>query len=197
MRLETNAMMGADKNNTDLLEKFWGKIKPFLRKPPNWSVNESEMHSWSTIKELHGNFCLKSIKELPPQKYKVFVEKLQKRFHLSEKSTDSMLDALDCKENEEKLESLKFIETKGYINQGWYFAEMKDGKLDVAYTIYTANFELVEKVHWVFNWWYIIPIGRTFTVELQKPTLEQKEELNKWCASRLYDKILQTFENSE
>ena len=166
--------------NVDFLGKLLQEIKPYLRRPQaDLEAIELEIQNGSTIKDLDGKLCYKSLKKMPIEKYKTFVERLQNRFKVSNETADSMLDALYCGENEEKVESLKFIENNGHINHGWYITEKKDGKIDVAYAIYAGNFKMAQRKSWVFKWWYIFPVGWKYEVE--EPTKDQKAKLDAWC----------------
>lgn len=184
-----------EENHDDVLQKLVQKIQSSLSKPePNSSGNEIE--NQLPIEKLNGNFHYKNTKRLDAQKYKAFVKKLKNRLNLSEKTKDSMLDVLDSEENEEKLEVLWFNNGKGYIYRGWYLAEMKNGKIDIAYVIYAADFQLSKKLveDGVLTWWYIFPIGWKHWVESEL-TMKQKEELNEWCELQLNNNVRKTFEN--
>ena len=185
-----------DEENTDNF--ILQRIKRLLNKPkPTSSVNEYEIESQLKIEKLNGNFYYKSMKKLDADKYKAFVEKLQERLNLSKQSKDSLLDALDCGENEEKLDILWFSDGKGFIYRGWYLAVTKDTGIDIVYGIYTADFQLAKKEtkSWAFNWWYFIPTG--WKTEIQELTLKQKQELGEWCDLQLYKMSHKTFKESK
>ena len=188
--------MMEEEDNVEILEKLLKKIKPWLKKPEtNRRENKVEIE---TIKDLHGYFRYKSMTKMDPKKYESFVERLQKTLNLSDEEKNSLLDVLDCGENEEKVQILKFIDGKGYIYEGWYLAQKKDCKIDVAYAIYTANFKVPEKVikEWALDWWYIIPTGWKTRVEMQIPTTEQQDVLKEWCRRQFYNEVHQKIENS-
>ena len=183
------SMMGEQYNN-EIPYKLFQKIGQYTWLGQKHSTAiEREIQNWSTIKNLNGKFHYKSITNMPVKKYKSFVENVGIRFNLDRKVKDSMLDALICRENEENFKSFKFIDDKGYIYYGWYLTEKKDDTIDVAYAIYTANFELVETERLVLNWWYVFPTGWTYRKELQMPTLQQKNKLEEWCKFKFFNEV--------
>ena len=180
-----------NENRDDIDEKFSQKLKQLLGKSQqNLDEYEREIRSWLTIKNLAGNFHYQTMKELSVENYEAFIKDLQKRFDLIEGKC-SMLDAISCEERQECVQSLKLIHDKGYINHGLLFAQKKDGKLDVAYAIYTAKFEMTEKK--VYTWWYFVPTG--WKHEKETLTFNQTQTLVKWCELQFYNSIYKKFEN--
>ena len=180
-------MMG-EENNVGILEKLCNKIKPWLVRPnQKLRAIECEIERWWKIKGLKGEFHYKTMKRMSVEIYKDIIEELGKRFNLSKNDKDSMLDAVHCEENEEKFESLKFIDGKGHIVFGWYLTEMKNGKIDLAYVIYNADFEMAIKDEWVFRWWFFIPYGWEYNVL----SPDEKGKLDRWCELQFCNKFNQ------
>ena len=72
---------------------------------------------------------------------------------------------------------------------------MRNGTVDVAYAIYTAEFKMAKKGGWGFSSFWYIPYPWKYEVEM--PTPEQKGKLSQWCELQFYKKVHQTFGNGE
>jgi hypothetical protein len=192
--------MDQEKHDT-ILHKLLIKVKPWFGKPkPQLKLeeNESEIGSKSTIKNLLGSFNYKSVTEMTPDKYKILVERLgeSEGFNLSKKDQDSMLDALDCKENEERFQYLGITHGEGYIYLGWFLAKRHEsGEYDLAYVIYSATFRMAETKISCVKWWYFIPYWWEYKIKLQEPTLTQKNTLEEWCKLKFYNEVKDKFHN--
>ena len=93
----------------------------------------------SRFKKFNEDFHSKAIKGISIQKFQGFVARMQKTFGLSEKEKQLLLD--NDRLNKGVLESFMFKDGKGKIYHGRFITAYKNEKIDVAYAIYSVNFE--------------------------------------------------------
>lgn len=143
-----------------------------------------------SFKDFEEKYSCKSSKEIPIDRFKDFVDKLQKRFDLPDTVKDSILDGLDVAENVERLQYFHFKDGKGNIQHGRFITIKRSGKMDLAYAIYTLSFELAEKetVRGSYDWWFgVLPV---WTAKRTKETCnlshDQKDIFSQWCEVKLY-----------
>ena len=153
----------------------------------------------SRFKKFNEDFHSKAIKGISIQKFQGFVARMQKTFELSEKEKQSLLDGLDIDENEGVLESFTFEDGKGKIYRGRFITTYKNEKIDVAYAIYTVNFELPKKNS---NYWWSWLTGLLnrllgHNAEAQALTSDQKDKLNEWCEAKMHHVARERSKESE
>ncbi len=153
-----------------------------------------------TFKKFNNSFFFKAVIQIPAEKYPAFVEKLQKRLELTNKIKKALLDALDCGDGQENVETFQYKDGKGEIYRGGVIAVNKDGKLDVAYAVYNMTFELAEKEanDRVFKWWSYVPIGWEYKKEVQTTlNADVENTLSEWCRLQLCDRFVQECSKNE
>ncbi len=150
------------------------------------------------FKNFDEKYSCKSVKEIPIDEFEAFVtNRLQKRLKLPDTVKESLLDGLYGGENEEKVSEFHFKDGEGDIHHGRFITMKRpDGKMDLAYAIYTLSFELAEKEteHSELEWWfYVLPVGYTThtTKATQNLTESQKDNFNQWCQVKLHDSVAQ------
>ena len=97
------------------------------------------------FKKFNEDFHFKAKKGYSNKQFQDLVAKMQKTFGLSENEVQSLLDGSHTDESKNILESSKFEDGKGKIYRGRFVTAYKKKKIDVAYAIYTLDFELPEK----------------------------------------------------
>lgn len=148
------------------------------------------------FKNFHERHSCKSMKQIPMDEFEGFVtERLQKRLNFPDHVKESLLDGLYGGENEEKVNDFQFKDGKGNIHHGRFITMKRDGKMDIAYAMYTLSFELAEKEvkRGSYDWWFsILPVwSETVTKEIQGMSENQKDMFSKWCQVKLYNCVAQ------
>ena len=152
------------------------------------------------FKKFNERFDSKAVTQYPLQKYPPFVENLQKRFKLTDKTKESLLDALDCRDGQEKEETFEFNDGIGELYLGRVIAVKKNGKMDLAYAVYNVTFELggKETVNWVFKWFSsVVPIGWERRTKVQMLSEDQKKSLSEWGRHKLHDRVVEEYLRNE
>ena len=148
-----------------------------------------------TFKDFDEKYSSKASKEIPVDRFEVFVDKMQKRFDLPNTVKDSILDGLDAAENEENLQYFHFKDGKGNIQHGRFITMKQNSKMDLAYAIYTLSFELAEKEtkHGSYDWWFgVLPVWNvTYSKETQNLSKDQKDIFSQWCEVKLHNCVAQ------
>lgn len=178
---------------TKLLNSF--KLSEETRKRSLECQNEIEK---ITFEKFDEKYSCKSLKEIQMEEFETFVlERLQKRLGLPDNVKDSLLDGIYAGENEEKVNQFYFEDGKGNIHHGRFITMKRNGKMDVAYAIYTLSFELPEKEiehEGSFDWWFgVLPVSWNVphtTKEIQNLSESQKNVFNEWCQVKLYNRVV-------
>jgi hypothetical protein len=149
-----------------------------------------------TFKNFDEKYSCKSVKEIPIDEFEAFVtNRLQKRLNLPDDVKESLLDGLYVGENEEKVKQFHFKDGNGDIHHGRFVTMKRNGKMDLAYAMYSLSFELAEKEmeHGSYEWWfYVLPVWNvTHTKEIQNLSESQKDNFSQWCQVKLYDCVAQ------
>ena len=109
---ETRGKTGVDDaENKDILQRLWRSFKRSRK------CRQCEMPTFA-FKEFNEKFYLKRVAGISTEKYQAFVERFQKSYDLKDEEKDKLLGALDCKENDEKLQTFEFNDGKGNIYHG-------------------------------------------------------------------------------
>ena len=147
-----------------------------------------------TFKKFDEKYSCKRLKEIQIEEFETFVlERLQKRLGLPDNVKDSLLDGIHADENEEKVNQFQYKDGEGKIHHGRFITVKRNGKIDVAYAIYTLSFELPEKEiehEGSFDWWFgLLPVWNVphTTKKIQNLSESQKKVFSEWCEVKLYD----------
>lgn len=147
------------------------------------------------FKDFDEKYSRKTSKQIPTDRFEEFVDKQQKRFNLPDYVKDSMLDGLVAVENEEKIKHFHFKDGEGDIHHGRFVTIKRNGKMDLAYAIYTLSFQLAEKerIDGSYNWWFgVLPVwSATLTKEACNLSNCQKDIFSRWCEVKLYRSVVQ------
>ena len=148
-----------------------------------------------TFKDFDEKYSSKASKGIPIDRFKVFVDKLQKRLDLPDTVKDSILDGLEAAENEEKIQYFHFKDGKGNIQHGRFITMKRNSNMDLAYAIYTLSFELADKEtkHGSYDWWLgVLPVWNvTYKKESQNLSKDQKDIFSQWCEVKLHNCVTQ------
>ena len=139
------------------------------------------------------SFYCKAVTQFPMEKYPTLVENLQKRFKMTDIIKESLLEAVNSGDGEEKEETFEFNDGIGKLYLGRVIAVNKTSKIDLAYAVYYLTFELGEKEteHWVFRWWSsVVPIGWERKTKVQMLSDDQKKSLSEWGRYKLHDRVV-------
>ena len=178
----------------DVFEKLRGSfnIKPETKQK---AIEYKKELSHLEFKKFNERTSCKSVKGVPVGKFEEFVGRLQERFNFPDEAKESLLDGLDADENEEAVTDLRFKDGEGTVHQA-RFVTLKTGeKMDIAYAVYSLDFELSEKQimttkqdYW-FGW---IPVGCeevAITKEPQNLKDGEMDKFSQWCLVKLYNKV--------
>ena len=175
--------------SVDLLGKLRDKfiIPDEVVKASEKCQSELEKLKFNKFKE---NFSLKSLTDISIEEFKVFADRLQKRFKLPDDIKESILDGLSGGENQEMLKSFHFQDGEGNIHHARFITLKRNDKIDIAYAMYTLSFELTEHVtnEWIYEWkFYVLPLGGSYKKETQSLSEGQKNKFSQWCEVKLFN----------
>ena len=179
----------------DVFEKLRGSfnIKPETKQKAIECMKKELSHL--EFKKFNETASCKSVKGVPVDKFEEFVGRLQKRFNFPDKAKDSLLDGLSVDENEEAITDICFKDGEGTVHHA-RFVTLKNGeKMDIAYALYSLDFELSEKQIMTTKqdyWLYFIPVGCeevTITKEPQHLTDGELGKFSQWCLVKLHNKV--------
>ena len=187
-----NAVIGVAERAVDVFRKLRDSFK--LSDETKRQSKEFQSENEKLIfKSFDQKYSCKSVKEIPEEKFKAFANSLKERLELSEKVYHSLLDGLYVGENEDKLSEFHFKDGKGDIHHGRLITLKRNGKMDVAYAVFTLSFELAEKaIHPSCGWWsYVMALSSTTTKnEIQSLSESQKNKFSHWCEVQLYNRVV-------
>ncbi len=109
---------------------------------------------------------------------------------------ESLLEAVDCGDGEQKEETFEFNDGIGKHYQGRVIAVNETSKMNVSYAVYYLKFELGEKEteHWVFKCWSsVVPIGWQRKKKVQMLSDDQKRSLSEWGRYKLHEKVVKEY----
>ena len=130
-------------------------------------------------------------REIPIDEFKEFAEDLAKKFDLSYDVKYSLLKGSLSAENTVIEEDFQTRDGKGEIRLVRFVTMNRDGKIDIAYAIYTQSFELVKNETWFIKWWYVVPIGWKYRKVAQKLSEKQKDMFMQRCEQKLSEHVAQ------
>ena len=147
-----------------------------------------------TFKQFDEAYSRKTLKEIPMDEFESFVtDRLQKRLNLPNNVRDSILDGLYVGENEENLNDFQFKDGKGKIHHGRCITMKRNGKMDIAYAIYSLTFELPEQEskEWCLEWFGVVPYSWNYKKEAHSLSESEKNKFSNWCEVRLFNRVNQ------
>jgi hypothetical protein len=142
----------------------------------------------------------KIVQEIPVDEFEAFSRKLTKEFHLRDVIKESLIQGVVSNENEERHENFKQKDGKGNVDIGRFITMKRNGKIDIAYAIYTLSFELDEKEtdEWCYEWrLYVVPVSWKYKKETPKLNEKQKKMFINRCKQNLYECVAQKCSASE
>ncbi len=152
------------------------------------------------FKKFQERFDSNAVSQYPLEKYPTFVEDLQKRFKMTDKIKESLLDAIDCRDGHTKEETFEFNDGIGEHCLGRVIAVKKNGAIDVAYAAFNVKFELggKETENWVFKWFSsVVPFGWERRTKVQMLSEDQKKSLSEWGRYKLQDRVVEEYPRNE
>ena len=178
----------------DVFEMLRGSfnIKPETKQK---AIEYEKELSHLEFKKFNESIFCRDLKGVPVDKFEEFLGRLQKRFEFPDEAKESLLDGLDADENEEAVTDLRFKDGKGTVHQARFVMLKAEEKMDIAYVVYSLDFELSEKQimttkqdYW-FGW---IPVGCeevTITKESQNLKDGEMDKFSQLCLVKLYNKV--------
>ena len=190
------------RDHPDILQRLWNSFSP-----PASSERAQELQEFQdeikkrTYKNIKEEFIFKSMKGILAEKFEEFVKNIAMTYRLDNEAKERLLDGLYGQQNDDKIAKFEFNDGKGNVYHGRFITAKKNGKVDVAYAIYTMTFELPEKVSdkdWCFKYWfYVLPVGWEYKRQAQELSEDEKQEFNKWCKAKLCNSVAEERGNQE
>ena len=191
----TSMIVGIEKvaNTIDIFTKLRNSFSLSAEKRSKSLQCQNEIKK-ITFKKFDEKYSCKRLKEIQIEEFEtIVVERLQKRLGFPDNVKDSLLDGIYAGENEENVNLFDYKDGEGNIHHGRFITVKQNGKIDLAYAIYTLCFELPEKKiehEGSFDWWLgLLPVWNDphTTKEIQNLSQSQMEVFSDWCEVKLYD----------
>ena len=191
------ANVASTKDHPGILQRLWNTFRPSKEAAEKLKKCQDDMKKFP-FKSFNECFTFKCTKGILAANFEEFVAKMEKNFRLDEKAKENLLGGLYFEENTEKIVDFKYNNGKGEIYHGRFITVMENGKLDVAYAIYTMTFELCEKVtkDWYFNFWLgVLPVSWEYKTKPHELSQDEQGKFDEWGEAKLCYNVAEQREN--
>lgn len=180
--------------SADIYEKLRATFKGSPEAKQEAIENKNELLQFK-FNKFTESFSCKSIIGITNEKFEAFVVRLQKWYDLPDKIKGSILESLHANEDEGDISDFKFVDGKGIAYYARFVTIRNGQEMDVAYAVYTLDFEFPEKqikTTTTDYWFYFIPVTREVVTIVKDPQNLSPAEIDKfsqWCIAKLSNKF--------